>query len=203
MIGFYDYTVILTYVGLISAVFGMVQAVNGNYLTALLCLGITLVCDTLDGKVARSKKNRTKEETLFGVQIDSLCDVISFGAFPALLCYCMGLKEWYSLVILGYYCLCCVIRLGYFNVLALTKEPGAKAVYHGMPVVGLAMFLPAAFLLGTWLPGVVFLWLLRLMLLAFGTLYILDFQVEKPGTAKLAIMGILILVPYVLLFAMA
>ena len=72
-----------------------------------------------------------------------------------------------------------------------------------MPVVGLAMFLPAAFLLGSWLPGVVFLWLLRLMLLTFGTLYILDFQVEKPGTAKLAIMGILILVPYILLFAMA
>lgn len=67
MIGFYNYTVLLTYVGLLCAMFGIFQAINGFYINALFCLGGTLLCDTLDGKVARMKSNRTTWESLFGM----------------------------------------------------------------------------------------------------------------------------------------
>ncbi len=87
MIGFYDYTVVLTYISLMSSVFGMTQAIEGRYKTAIVCLAISGLCDMFDGKIARTKKNRTYDEKLFGVQIDSLCDVICFGAFPAVICY--------------------------------------------------------------------------------------------------------------------
>ena len=146
MIGFYNYTVWMTYAGLLCAIFGMFQAVEGNFVPAMMCLGASLICDTLDGRIARSKTDRTEQESLFGVQIDSLCDTVSFGIFPAVLCYCLGLRDWLSLLVMSYYCVCCVIRLGYFNVLAQEKEPGGKSTYHGLPVVGLAVILPAALL---------------------------------------------------------
>lgn len=180
MIGFYDYTVILTYGGLLLSLMGILQAMNGAFIPALLCMGGALVCDTLDGKVARSKRNRTRQESLFGVQIDSLCDVISFGVFPGVMCYCLGLRNWYDLLAIGFYCLCCVIRLGYFNVLATEAEPGAKAVFHGLPVVFFAVLFPAVYMTHLWLPEPAFMWVLRLMVPVMGILYILDFQLKKP-----------------------
>lgn len=111
MIGFYDYTVILTYAGPLYTLFGLSQAVAGYHINAILCLGGPLVCDMMDGKVARTKKNRTGKERMFGIQIDSLCDLISFGVFPSVQCYMLGLRGITGFCVIGYYCLCCVIRL--------------------------------------------------------------------------------------------
>ena len=57
MIGFYNYTVILTYIGLLSSVFGITQVFEGRLSIAFLCLVISGICDLFDGKVARSKKD--------------------------------------------------------------------------------------------------------------------------------------------------
>ena len=70
MIGFYDYTVILTYMSLASAVSGMACACSGHPIWATLCLLFCGLCDMFDGKVARTKKNRSEEEKAFGIQID-------------------------------------------------------------------------------------------------------------------------------------
>ncbi len=56
MIGFYNYTVVLTYIGLASAVFGMTQVFGGNYRAALLCLIVCGTCDMFDGKIARGRR---------------------------------------------------------------------------------------------------------------------------------------------------
>ena len=82
-IGVYDYTVILTYISLISAIFGMTQAIHGDYKAAIFCLALSGICDAFDGRIARTKKDRTEEEKAFGIQLDSLCDVICFGVFPS------------------------------------------------------------------------------------------------------------------------
>lgn len=92
MIGFYDYTVVLTYISLMCSVFGITQAIGGHYRTAIICLALSGLFDMFDGKIARTKKNRTDDEKLFGVQIDSLCDVVCFGAFPAVICYVLGVR---------------------------------------------------------------------------------------------------------------
>ena len=62
MIGFYNYTVILTYLSLCSAVVGITQVFDGNDRIAILCLLISGICDLFDGKVARHKKDRTEQE---------------------------------------------------------------------------------------------------------------------------------------------
>ena len=78
MIGIYNYTVVLTYMSLCSSVFGMTQAIHGHFKIAIFCLALSGLCDMFDGKVARSKKDRTDDEKAFGIQIDSLCDVVCF-----------------------------------------------------------------------------------------------------------------------------
>ena len=101
-IGFYNYTVILTYLRLCSAVFGMVQASKENFTIAIFCLMLCGICDAFDGTVARSKKDRTEDEKSFGIQLDSLCDSISFGVFPAFLCYYMGVDSLFGIFYLRF-----------------------------------------------------------------------------------------------------
>ena len=87
MIGFYNYSVILTYIGLVSSVFGITQVFENHMSIAFLCLLLSGICDLFDGKIARSMKNRTEHEKVFGIQIDSLCDLVCFGVFPAVIGY--------------------------------------------------------------------------------------------------------------------
>ena len=69
LIGFYDYTVILTYMSLVSAVIGMICASRGSFGAGVICVMISGICDAFDGTVARTKKNRTPDEKSFGIQI--------------------------------------------------------------------------------------------------------------------------------------
>ena len=73
-LGFYDYTVVLTYISLGISVFGITMALEGNFRMAIFCLALSGLCDMFDGKIARTKKNRTEDEKNFGIQIDSLCE---------------------------------------------------------------------------------------------------------------------------------
>ena len=85
MIGVYDYTVILTYMSLLAGCTGTIIAMSGlghPYIGMFLMLFAGL-CDGFDGRVARTKKNRSPLELKFGVQIDSFSDLISFGMLPA------------------------------------------------------------------------------------------------------------------------
>lgn len=85
MIGVYDYTVILTYLSLLSGCTGTIIAMSGvghPYIGMFLLL-LCGLCDGFDGRVARMKKNRTNLERQFGMQIDSFSDLIAFGMLPA------------------------------------------------------------------------------------------------------------------------
>lgn len=116
MIGFYDYTVVLTYISLVISMIGMTQAIHGRFKTAIVCLAVSGLCDMFDGKIARTKKDRTEDEKTFGVQIDSLCDMVCFGAFPALICYLLGVRGFWGLSVIGLYVVASMIRLAFFNV---------------------------------------------------------------------------------------
>lgn len=188
MIGFYNYTVILTYVSLLISVFGMIQAFGGGFRTAILCLALSGLCDMFDGKIARTKKDRTDDEKLFGVQIDSLCDVICFGIFPAMICYLVGVRGVFGSLFVGYYCVCSVIRLAFFNVLETrrqAKEDGANKYYHGLPITSMAVILPVVFLLQTFIVPSVFIVMLHFALVIVGTLFIIDFKLKKPNNVTL------------------
>ena len=187
-IGFYDYTVILTYLSVVSAVVGMVFAHKGTFGMAMLCLFLSGFCDAFDGKVARTKKNRTDDEKAFGIQLDSLCDVVSFGAAPAFACYCMGMDTAIGVVILCAYCVCAVIRLAFFNVQEAKRqqvESGSNKYYRGLPVTTSAMIFPLFYFLRPVLPGKVFVVLLHVLMAVTAFLFVLDFRVKKPDLSSL------------------
>ena len=187
-IGFYDYTVILTYMSLISAVLGTIFAHKGIFGAAMLCLFLSGFCDAFDGKVARTKKNRTDDEKAFGIQLDSLCDVVSFGMAPAFSLYCMGVNSAIGMVILCCYCVCAVIRLAFFNVQEAKRqqvESGSNKYYRGLPVTTSAMIFPLFYLLRSLLPGRVFVVMLHILMAVTAFLFVLDFRVKKPDLSKL------------------
>ena len=190
-IGFYDYTVILTYTSLISAVLGMVFAHRGAFGAAMLCLFLSGFCDAFDGTVARTKKNRTEDEKAFGIQLDSLVDVVSFGVAPAFACYCMGMQSVFGIAILCIYCICAVIRLAFFNVQEAKRqqvESGCNKYYRGLPVTSSSILFPVFFLLKPLLPGRVFLLLLHVLCGLTAFLFVLDFRVKKPDFSKILCM---------------
>ena len=77
MLGFYNYTIWLTCLGMAWGLAGIVCALEGLPTCAVACLMLAGFCDSVDGMVARTKKDRTREERYFGTQLDSLCDVVS------------------------------------------------------------------------------------------------------------------------------
>ena len=186
-IGFYDYTVILTYMSLVSAVYGMISASRGSFSLAVFCLFFSGFCDAFDGTVARTKKNRTDDEKAFGIQLDSLCDVVSFGVFPAFMCYCMGVNTLPGIAIICCYCICAVIRLAFFNVLEGKRqqvESGANKMYRGLPVTSISLIFPLVYLLRFVLPADIFILILHIMLAAVAFFFILDIKIKKPGFKK-------------------
>lgn len=206
MIGFYDYTIILTFLSLVSSVFGMTQAVEGHFKIAIACLAFSGLCDAFDGKVARTKKDRSRDQQSFGIQLDSLCDMVGFGAFPAMICYLLGVRGYAGCIAISYYCICSVIRLSFYNTLEIKgmdaeeKESGAK-IYYGLPITSIAVILPIIFLAEFIMPVKIFHLVLMTMLFAVGTCYILNFKFRKPAMpvliAIMAVVAVAIIVIFV------
>lgn len=144
MIGYYNYTVILTYMGLASGMCGIFAAIQNHPVIALICLMLSGFFDMFDGMVARTKE-RTKNEKKFGIELDSLSDLVCFGVLPAVIGYTIGLNTWYLIIPLILYVLAALIRLAYFNVMEdarqeETAEP--RKSYEGLPVTTVALILP-------------------------------------------------------------
>ena len=102
--------------------------------TAFLLLPLALVCDVLDGYVARLDRRR---QSSLGADLDSLADVISFGVAPAVLGFTLGLRGGWDMLVLTYFVVCGVSRLARFNVTAaaLADEATGKVKYfEGTPI---------------------------------------------------------------------
>ena len=190
MIGFYSYTVVLTYLGLASSAIGMILTFQGFAKYALFCLAFSGLCDMFDGKVARMKKNRTEAEKRFGIQIDSLCDVVCFGAFPMILCYSIGMRGPAGISILVFYLIAGVIRLAFFNVMEEKRQEEtdeARKYYQGLPITSIAIILPLFCTLRPLL-GHRFLSELHICILTVGLLFIINFPLRKPGWKMLTLL---------------
>lgn len=218
MLGVYNYTVILTYLGMLFSFLGIhfvFSTTNRSFILALLCLMLAGIMDMFDGKVASTKKNRTPAEKLFGIQIDSMADLISYGVFPALIVYKLALLQfgevtnpWAKIAVIAVcalYLLCALIRLSYFNVDEMERQnqtDAGRAEYRGLPVTSIALILPFVFIVSyfsvagkgandpsQFVPYIPCTFLLAVMAL----LFILPFRMPKPhmiGKVVLIIIGI-------------
>ena len=134
MLGFWNKSVYITYFGAFVAMFGLLFAIHeGNYDYAFAGMIVAAVCDMFDGKVARHIKNRKEIEKDFGVQIDSLADIVCFITIPAITLFCFWMNEVYQILFLAFYVVCGIIRLAYFNV-AMSDKNKAIEFYQGLPV---------------------------------------------------------------------
>lgn len=195
LIGVYDYTVILTFLSLASAVIGMTRAMQDHYRWALFLLALSGLFDTFDGKVARTKKNRTDAEKMYGIQLDSLVDVISFGVFPVMLCHLMGMRTVGDLVLLVVYAICGVTRLAYFNVLEAERQmnpTGEEKVFHGLPITSISVILPLTFLSSFLFSRIDFIVILRVVMAVTAFLFVLDFKMKKPKNWHIAALIIIV-----------
>ena len=175
MIGCFNRSVLLTYGGISLSVFGIYNLLNGtsdrSVEVAMVCLILAGICDLFDGVVARRcKRNETQKQ--FGAEIDSLADVISFLAFPAVLLYAICRERpWVVFPVAVFYVLCGVDRLAWFNL----TPPAADSSFRGLPVTYAALVLPCLYVLGP-LPHLLFPAAYCLL----GFFFVLDVRVPKP-----------------------
>ena len=208
MIGFYNYTVILTYISLVISAVGIGFAATGDPFSAMLCLMASGVCDMFDGMIARTRKKSTDEEKRFGIQLDSLCDIVCFGVLPAATGITMAegqstllqVASWAfgALLILG-----ALIRLAYFNVTEETRqatEGGRRKSYLGVPVTTSAMVFPLMFALSLLLPAPLNQWIYPAFVLITALSFITPVKVPKSHGKGLVVMGLIGLAEAALMF---
>src|SRR5512133_122390 len=122
--------------------YGMIAGINGDYKTAAICSFISAVFDGLDGKVARATGTTSK----FGVEYDSLADLVAFGVAPGLIMYFWALKPFGRLGWLAafLFVVCGALRLARFNVQVETVE---SKRFVGLPIPAAASMVSATVLL--------------------------------------------------------
>ena len=126
--GIYVLPNLFTLAALFGGFYAIVMAINGRFDLAAVGVFCALVLDSLDGRVARM----TNTQSAFGEQMDSLSDMVSFGAAPAIISYVwalQGLGRW-GWIAAFVYCACAALRLARFNVNTAVVD---KRYFQGLP----------------------------------------------------------------------
>jgi CDP-diacylglycerol---serine O-phosphatidyltransferase len=126
--GIYMLPNMITLASLFGGFYAVVMSMNGRYDLATAAIFVSMVLDSLDGRVARM----THTQSAFGEQMDSLSDMVSFGAAPALIAYEWALRDlgrwgWIAAFV---YCACAALRLARFNVNTGVVD---KRFFQGLP----------------------------------------------------------------------
>ncbi|MBS2015626.1 MAG: CDP-alcohol phosphatidyltransferase family protein [Deltaproteobacteria bacterium] len=163
---------------------------RGAIWTALVLLPLALVCDALDGTVARWRRKSSP----LGADLDSLADIVSFGVAPAALGFALGLRGGWDTVSMCYFVACGISRLARYNVTAsaLSDESGKVKYYEGTPIpssLAIVLVLGIAFgmqrtgdamWLGSISLGPLDLHPMVLLYVLSGSLMISTFKIPKP-----------------------
>jgi len=126
--GIYILPNLFTLAALFGGFYAIVMAMNSRFDLAAIGVFCAMVLDSLDGRVARM----TNTQSAFGEQMDSLSDMVSFGAAPALIAYVWALQDlgrwgWVAAFV---YCACAALRLARFNVNTTVVD---KRYFQGLP----------------------------------------------------------------------
>ena len=227
MIGVYDYTVWLTYGSLVSAMLGILVCLHGvgHPFVGVFFLLLSGLCDAFDGKVARRKQDRTEMEKNFGIQIDSLADLVAFGVLPGCIGFAMlRVSERFQEapvirpedgerlilypilfgIIVLFYVLMAMVRLAYFNVTEEERskeEGGVRKVYIGLPVTSAALIFPSMVLI-QFATRIDTTLIYFVALLVTGFLFVSRIRVRKPKLKGILIMVGIGAAEFVMLFVL-
>lgn len=212
MLGYWNYTVYATYASALSALLGMVFCLLGRPTDALFCLLASGGLDMIDGRIARLKRDRTRDEKRYGVQLDSLADLLAFGALPALIAISdgvfspYGLGRWWQIAVALLFALSCLIRLAFFNVRSANEETSSdtgRLAFKGLPAPSIVPPFALLYCFRPLLSPPVFSSLLTLLLALTALAYVTPFTLKKPGMkllAPLVLLGLGTLIALIIIY---
>ena len=153
---------LVTMLNLVFGMFSIVATLEGRYECAVWCIILAMIADGMDGRVARYL-NETSE---LGKELDSLCDLVSFGVAPAILAYSFQLHEYGFVGILAavFFAACGAFRLARFNV----NTGVVKGYFMGVPIPAGGCVLAAFIYMGIHLEA----WMFITLVLLFGYLMV-------------------------------
>lgn len=126
---------IVTFLGIACTVIGICFCFKNMINYAILMLIFSGICDGFDGPIAR-KINKGKGDK-YGVQLDSLADILGSGCLPVVICMGMGYTSWINMIVYVFFVLCGVMRLTYYNVNSTDKN-----YFEGVPITVSTMLIP-------------------------------------------------------------
>src|SRR5712692_7009426 len=140
--GVYILPNLFTSAGLFSGFYSIICTLDGEYWKAAVMILVAQLCDALDGRIARL----TRSTSSFGVQYDSLADLVAFGVAPGILVYQWALRPWgrWGWLAASLYVTCGALRLARFNVQIASAE---KRHFIGLPIPAAADVIAATVLL--------------------------------------------------------
>lgn len=198
-IGCFNKSVILTYIGISSAIMGIINILSCNEFESvdrvsisMLLMIISGVCDLFDGVVAR-KCDRNEIQKQFGVQIDSLSDTICFGVFPIIIFIKLVGNSAISLLASLFYIIAVITRLAWFNIHHENKS------FIGVPVTYIALVYPVLYKILAMLSlNGIYVCVSYIIILIMGLLYILNIKVSKPNKTAYVLLSLVAIVFIVL-----
>ncbi|MFZ3173235.1 MAG: CDP-diacylglycerol--serine O-phosphatidyltransferase [Carboxydocellales bacterium] len=139
---------IFTLANLLLGIVSLIYTLNEEWQLAATMILIGMVLDGMDGRLAR----RLDATSPFGKELDSLCDLVSFGVAPALLAYAYKLVAWpyFGMAIAIGFTLCGAIRLARFNVLNISD------FFVGIPITAAGSLVAIMVLLAQRIPNIAF-----------------------------------------------
>ena len=143
-IGYLNLPAVLTLSGLVCACLAVVFAVKGSVPLAAICLIYAGIFDLFDGMVAR-KCNLSEAEKEYGIYIDTVADMVNFGAAPIFVLMNSGMTAPVEIAAMLLFTCCAGTRLAYFNTLA-TSNTGPMRYFIGLPVTYAALIFPVVML---------------------------------------------------------
>lgn len=193
MIGKWNRSVILTYMGLACAVAGIFLLLAGHKISyAFVCLMLAGIFDLFDGPVARKVK-RNEEEKKFGIEMDSIVDAVSFIALPIAIFTSTGMNDLPFVILYILYAVSGVARLAYFNAVDADSE-GPVKYYTGLPVTYSALIFPLFYLLSVPLEKNIFMVIYAIVIAAVTLLQVLKIKIIKPKGIAYVFFGLLAIV---------
>jgi CDP-diacylglycerol--serine O-phosphatidyltransferase len=168
---------ICSLIGLLSALLGIYFAIAGNFEAAIIGVLWAVLFDWYDGIIARRLKGRTKIQGVFGAQLDSMIDIVSFGVLPAILLLSYGnYNVWFipgAFVVMA----TSAIRLSYFNVYGLIDSK----TYKGLALDNNALILAFVFLFESFFEHSTFSVVIYLLLMLLSALNLSSIPTPKFG----------------------
>lgn len=200
-IGYYRDCDLLTMSGTFMAMLGCVMAIKGCVFLPIFCLIIAGICDAFDGTLAR-RKDYEHEMVVYGSQLDSLSDMVSFGLFPLVLTVChLPNNAYFAYFAIIFYAICGMIRLAYFNTLDICNL-GEKGYFVGVPITFISIFFPVVYVICAFLKFRYFNIISSIFFVFVGLSFIYNVKIKKLDDkykGVLSVLGVLFIIFLIIL----